>query len=174
MEERKKTLLPLFQNLKETLESYNTNHFVSTPLKRAINYPLNKWEGLLTFMDFPYGEITNNYSEQKIKSIILGRKASLFSNTPQGARATAFYYSLVESCKAMGIDTHTYLTHVLSNSRGIVSEKEWDAMLPGSVDLSETKIYLEELVKKASPDINRTKEYIIRGKQERRPKKKTK
>jgi transposase len=174
MKERKKILLPLFENLKEILETYNTNHFVSVPLKRAINYPLNKWEGLLTFMDFPYGEITNNYSEQRIKAIILGRKASLFSNTPQGARATAFYYSLVESCKAIGVDTHTYLTYVLSNSRGIVSEDEWDAMLPGSVDLTETEVYLEELVKKATPDKNRIKEYIIRGKRERLPKKKTK
>jgi len=171
VKQRKKILLPLFQNLKEILEFYNNNHFVSSLLKKAINYLLNKWDSLLKFMDYSYGEITNNYSEQKIKAIILGRKASLFSNTPQGARATAFFYSLVESCKAMNIDTHTYLTYIFSNARGISSDAEWEQMLPGSVDLTETKNSLEKLIKEATPDENRTEDYIIRGKKERLPKK---
>ncbi len=61
---------------------------------------------------FPYSQ--NNEAKRRIKIFV--RKAFLFSNTILGANALAFYYSLIESCKALEVKVNTYLTHVLLNA----------------------------------------------------------
>jgi transposase len=40
------------------------------------------------------------------------RKGWLFSDTPRGAKASAIYYTLIESAKANGLDPYKYLLHL--------------------------------------------------------------
>jgi len=57
------------------------------------------------------------------------------------ANAFAFYYSLVESCKALEIDPFVYITHVLLNAGSAQTDEQWDSFLP----FRETKAYLEKI-----------------------------
>src|SRR6059058_577289 len=68
-------------------------------LGKAITYCLNQWDKLVAFLEDVRLEIDNNRSERSIKPVIIGRKNWLFSNTPQGARASAIIYSIVETAK---------------------------------------------------------------------------
>lgn len=49
-------------------------------------------------------EIDNNLLENAIRPFALGRKNWLFMGSPAGAEAGAIFYSLIETCKASGID----------------------------------------------------------------------
>lgn len=60
-------------------------------------------------------EISNNRAERSIKPFVIGRKNWLFSNTPNGARASAVYYSLVVTARENGLNPFEYLTWILTN-----------------------------------------------------------
>lgn len=45
-------------------------------------------------------ELTNSRAERLIKMIVIGRKNFLFSNTPNGARASAMIYSIIQTANS--------------------------------------------------------------------------
>jgi len=53
-----------------------------------------------------------------------GRKSWLFSDTADGARASAVIYSLMLTCRACGVDPLAWLRHVLTElpQRGEAAE----------------------------------------------------
>jgi transposase len=61
-------------------------------------------------------EISNNRAERTIRPFVMGRKNWLFSNTPNGARASAVYYSLIVSASENGLNPFEYLTWILTNA----------------------------------------------------------
>jgi transposase len=80
-------------------------------------------------------EISNNRAERTIRPFVMGRKNWLFSNTPNGARASAVYYSLIMSAKENGLNPFEYLTWILTNAPnlgrpGYITKAE--DFLPGS------------------------------------------
>lgn len=80
----------------------------------AIAYTRNQWDYLVRYASDPRAPIDNNVIERDIKNFVIGRKAWLFSDTPQGARASAVIYSLALTCRACGVDPYDWLVHVLT------------------------------------------------------------
>jgi transposase len=58
-------------------------------LGEAIQYALNQWEGLNTFLIDGRIEVDNNRAERAIKPIVIGRKNYLFMRGPKGGRGFA-------------------------------------------------------------------------------------
>ncbi len=54
----------------------------------------------------------NNLAENAIRPFVVGRKNWLFSKTPEGAKASALLYSLIETAKANKLDTYKYLKYL--------------------------------------------------------------
>ncbi len=61
-------------------------------------------------------KISNNRAENSIRPFVMGRKNWLFSNAPNGARASAIYYSLIISARENGFVPFEYLTKVFTNA----------------------------------------------------------
>lgn len=101
---------------------------------QAINYCLNQWDKLEAFMLDGRLDIDNNRSERSIKPFIIGRKNWLFSNTPQGARASATIYSVIETAKENGLNPFHYLKYLFEKLPNIDIENQdiLDQMLPWS------------------------------------------
>lgn len=57
--------------------------------------------------------ISNNLAENAIRPFTVGRKNWLFSDTVNGAQASAAIYSLVETAKANGLNVYIYLHYLL-------------------------------------------------------------
>ena len=75
-------------------------------------------------------EISNTRAENSIRPFVMGRKNWLFSNTPNGAKASAVYYSLIVSAKENGLVPFEYLTKVFTeppNGAGVESLMPWCA-----------------------------------------------
>jgi hypothetical protein len=53
----------------------------------------------------------------------MGRKNWLFSNTPNGARASAVYYSLIVSARENGLVPFEYLTKIFTQAPNGVDPK---------------------------------------------------
>lgn len=48
-------------------------------------------------------------AERSVKSFVISRKNSLFSNTPRGAEASAGAYSIMETAKLNGLRPRNYV-----------------------------------------------------------------
>ena len=83
-------------------------------LKDAVTYALNQKEYLCAFLDHGEIEISNNQVENAIRPVVMGRKGWLFSDTTDGAEATAIVYSLMETAKANNLRLEDYIQHLLT------------------------------------------------------------
>jgi hypothetical protein len=99
-------------------------------LGNAIYYTLGQWPKLSVFLT--RGEVppTNNRCENAIRPFVVGRKGWLFSNTVKGAVASANLYSLVETCKANGIEPHGYLSLLFAQLPHLNTVADFEALLP--------------------------------------------
>ncbi len=105
----------------------------------AITYSLNQWKKLNNFLLDGRLEIDNNRSERSIKSVVIGRKNFLFSNTPKGAKASAIIYSIVETAKGNNLNPFKYLEYLLDKLPNIElsNTDKIDALLPWNIKLPE-------------------------------------
>ena len=165
VEERRSVLVPLLDNLHAKLLELQPKVLPKSRLAVAVNYPLERWDSLLNFLHYSYATSSNQTAENAIRPFAVARKNFLFCITPMGAEVSALFFSLVESCKAQGIDTEDYLTYLFSHAGNVPEDDEdaWTALLPGKVDLSEVTRFRDE-VRKAEPDPDRKEPYILRGK----------
>lgn len=106
----------------------------------AITYCLNQWPYLVNYLLDGRLEISNNRAERSIKPFVLGRKGWLFSNTKNGAQASAIIYSIIETAKENKLKPFDYLTYLLDQLPNIDVENniQLDKLLPWSESLPES------------------------------------
>ncbi|MCX6132151.1 MAG: IS66 family transposase [Proteobacteria bacterium] len=107
---RQNESLPIMEKFHDWLLAMEQKVLPSSPTGKAIAYTLGQWKKLLVFANDASVPIDNNYLEAKIRPFVVGRDAWKFSDTVAGADASAGFYTLVETCKANGVDPHDYLT----------------------------------------------------------------
>ncbi|MDR1816346.1 MAG: IS66 family transposase [Clostridiales Family XIII bacterium] len=83
-------------------------------LRKAVNYSINQEQDLRKYLLDGRLEISNNLGENAIRPFCVGRRNWLFADTPAGADASAVCYSIIETCKANGVDPFEYINHVLT------------------------------------------------------------
>jgi transposase len=97
----------------EELETWLKENVIKIPpqslLGKAFNYTLNQWPRLIKYLDTGLVRMDNNLIENAIRPFVIGRKNWLFSVSPEGARASATFYSLIETAKANGLEPSRYL-----------------------------------------------------------------
>jgi transposase len=108
--ERSVTVLDKIKNL---LENPGKVILPKNDINVAINYTLNHWKQLTTFIEDGRLPIDNNLVENAIRPVALGRKNWLFAGSPEGAKRMAIIYSLVATCKLNGINPYEYFVDVL-------------------------------------------------------------
>ena len=112
--DNKKTPLTAKEILQEYWQWVGKLGKTTGKLKTAVGYALNQKQYLETFLEHGEIEISNNQVENAIRPFVVGRKGWLFSDSVNGARASAVIYSLIETAKANGINAGEWLEHVLS------------------------------------------------------------
>lgn len=130
--------------LKPMLEVYfawiEKEHAIALPKSsygKAINYSFNQKEKLMNILKDGRLELSNNRAERAIKPFVIGRKNWLFSNTPQGAKASAITYSIIETAKENNLIPFEYLKYLFETMPNIdiTNEEELNKLLPWSNDL---------------------------------------
>lgn len=104
------------------------------PFPNALSYAINQKSTLITFLENPKLELTNNRAERSIKPFVIGRKNWLFCNIPGGASSSAIVYSIIETAKENNLKPYDYLLWLFEKIR---SGEDVETLLPWSDDLSE-------------------------------------
>ena len=97
---------------------------------KAIQYTLNQWDKLSTYLEHPDIEMDNNFIERCIKVFVIGRKNWLFADTPAGAHASAALYSLIQTAKANDLNPFEYLHHIFTELPKAKSLEDYQRLLP--------------------------------------------
>ena len=101
MAERQKLAKPILDELHNWLTSQKV--IGTGKLGAAIKYTVGQWPKLVRYVEDGHLSIDNNRAERAVKSMVIGRKNWLFSDTPRGADASAMLYSIIETAKANGL-----------------------------------------------------------------------
>jgi transposase len=110
---RQQHSLPILNALKKWLDEIKPKVLPDSKLGDAISYTLNQWDYLTRYTEDGRMPIDNNLLERDIRIFATGRKSWLFSDTVDGAKASAVIYSLMLTCRACGVEPLAWLRHVL-------------------------------------------------------------
>lgn len=118
------------RDLKQWLDRNLTLVLPQAPLGKAIQYCLNRWEGLMMYLKDGRLEIDNNLTEQRIKPFVIARKNFLFSASVEGAHALCMHFSFIETAKKHGLDPFHYYNHILKNIPLCKCLEDYEKLLP--------------------------------------------
>lgn len=80
---------------------------------KAIDYSLGRWSALTRYLDDGALPIDNNWVENQIRPIALGRKNWLFAGSLRAGQRAAAVMSLIHSARLNGHDAYAYLKDIL-------------------------------------------------------------
>ncbi len=132
---RQEIAIPILDELKTWLEHNVTRMLKGGLTHKAMQYTLNQWENLIGYCEDGELNISNALAENAIRPFAIGRKAWLFSDTPQGAHASAMCYSLIETAKANQLEPYGYIKYLLDHIAAADTLEKLEALLPWNVPL---------------------------------------
>lgn len=104
---------PILAEIKSWLDQECKHVLPKSALGKAVGYMLGQWSRLERYSDHGFLEIDNNWIENAIRPLALGRKNYLFAGSHDGARRAAIIYSLVSTAKKHNIEPFAYLKDVI-------------------------------------------------------------
>ena len=131
---RQEKARPLLDEFKGWLE---TNQSLTPPkglLGRAISYTLANWEKLIIYLEDGRLRPDNNLVENAIRPFVVGRKNWLFAGSPDGAKASATFFSLIETAKANGLEPYAYLRYIFKKLPLAQTEQDLKDLLPYNIN----------------------------------------
>ncbi|NKA79836.1 IS66 family transposase [Ralstonia solanacearum] len=105
---------------------------------KALHYLHGQWPKLIRYVENGAWPISNNPCENAIRPFVVGRRNWLFCDTVRGATASANLYSIVETCKANGVDAYQYLVALFKALPDAQTVDDYEALLPWNLMPSAT------------------------------------
>ena len=135
LRERQQTSVPVLARIEALLLTHLHAVVPGSLLGRALHYLSAQWPKLTRFVQDGSYPIDNNACENAIRPFVVGRRNWLFADTVGGANASANLYSLLQTCKANGIDPYQYLTALLTALPLAKTADDYEALLPWRIEL---------------------------------------
>lgn len=127
--------VPLLNEFKTWLEDNVGKVMKGSLTRRAMEYTLAQWPCLAGYCERGDLHISNVLAENAIRPFAVGRKAWLFADSAQGAKASATCYSLLEIAKANQLEPSAYINYVLERIGEAGSLEKLESLLPWNVAL---------------------------------------
>lgn len=131
---------PILKKFYEWVNLTSQKYITNKKLKEAITYVINQKENLSKFIEDGRIPLTNSREERAIRPFAVHRKNWLFADTPEGAKANAIYYSIIETAKINKLNIYKYIKYLLEKLPQLEREQTQDAIekyLPWSKELPE-------------------------------------
>ena len=127
--------MPLLAEFKTWLDNNVGKVMKGSLTRKAMEYTLGQWPYLVGYCERGDLHISNVLAENAIRPFAVGRKAWLFADSAQGAKASATCYSLLETAKANDLEPSAYINYVLAQIGEADSLEKLEALLPWNVPL---------------------------------------
>ena len=104
---------PVVQRLHAWLFEHRAKVADGSATAKAIDYSLRRWQALTRFLSNGHIPVDNNWVENQIRPVALGRKNWLFAGSLRAGQRAAAVMSLIQSAKLNGHDPYLYLKDVM-------------------------------------------------------------
>jgi len=131
---RQEKAKPLLDKFKGWLETNRPKTPPKGLLGKAIRYTLANWKKLLIYLEDGQLRPDNNLVENAIRPFVVGRKNWLFAGSPDGAKASATFFSLIETAKANGLEPYAYLRLIFKKLPLAQTKQDLKDLLPQNID----------------------------------------
>lgn len=131
---RQEQAVPLLGEIKAWADISLTQVAPSSLIGKALAYLTKHWSTLIVYCEDGRLDIDNNRTERAIRPFVIGRNNWIFSDTVNGAKASANLYSLIETAKLNGLEPYRYLWHVFQELPKAQSLADIERLLPWTVD----------------------------------------
>ena len=111
-QERAPALLDEFHALLEEMQ-FSGAILPHSVAGKAIRYTLKRWVELTRFLGHSIIELSTNWAENSMRPIAIGRRNWLHLGSKEAGPKIAAIFSIVESCRKLGIPIRQYLAEVL-------------------------------------------------------------
>jgi transposase len=105
---------PIWDKMLEWAERNKPKVPPKSKIGNAFSYFLNEYEYLIGYLKDGRLEMDNGFTERAIRKFAIGRNNWLFSDTEDGAEASAILYSLVVTAKVNGVNPYTALVKLFT------------------------------------------------------------
>ena len=115
LEMRKTREEPLIDEMIAAVKDKVENGFClpKSKYREALNYIYGLIPYLKNYLYHPFAHMNNNVAERAVRPLAIGRKNWLFVGSEKGGEATATLLSLVQTCRALGINPQEYLEDIM-------------------------------------------------------------
>ena len=121
---------PVWEKLGLWLALHRTGVPPQSALGKALGYLHNEWDKLQVYLTEGRLSIDNNATENSLRPFCVGRKNWLFNDSVAGVNASAHLYSLIETCKAAGLEPYHYLRRLFTDLPKAQTVEDLEALLP--------------------------------------------
>ena len=97
-------------------------------LKEAMGYFCGLIPYLKNYTKNAFARIDNNVAERAVRPLAIGRKNWLFFGSPEGGEAGAILFSLVQTCRGLGINPREYLEDIMRRIMSHNSQKLYELL----------------------------------------------
>lgn len=121
---------PLVEALREVLDAALRHLSPRSDMAKAIAYGTKRWPALARFLGDGRLEIDNNIAERALRGVAVGRRNWLFAGSRAGGERAAAIYTVIQTCKANGVDPQAYIADVIARVAGDWPASRWDELMP--------------------------------------------
>jgi transposase len=129
--------VPVLAKIEALVQQHQHAVLPQSALGKALHYTASQWPKLTQYVNDGRWPIDNNACENAIRPFVIGRNNWLFADTPAGAHASANLYSLLQTCRANGVNTYEYLKALFKALPAARTADDYDALLPWRIKLAE-------------------------------------
>ena len=130
LKQRQEKAKPIMDDLHRRLLEYQEMAPPKSVLGGAINYMINQWDKLTSYLENGKVRIDNNDCERAMKPFAIGRKNWMFSNSEKGAEGSSVIFSIIETCKANNVNSYNYLRYIFENIHKAENKQQLRSLLP--------------------------------------------
>ena len=129
---KQEKIKPVFVEFLTWVNNSSLDAMPKSKYGKALKYASNQLPNVMHYLEKAELDIDNNLAERSIKPFVIGRKNWLFSNTANGADASARLYSIVQTCILNNVNPYEYLDYVLDKLANMTINQNSDiiSLLP--------------------------------------------
>lgn len=116
---------PIIDELVETIKGKLSDNRIlpKSKLGVAIRYFCGLIPYLKNYTQHPFARLDNNVGERAGKPVVMGRKNWMFFGSPEGGEAGAILFSLVQTCRGLGVNPRIYIEDISRKIMGHPANK---------------------------------------------------
>lgn len=108
----------------------------NSKFSKAVTYVRNRRQHMMTFLEDGRCSLSNNWSENSVRPVTVGRKNWLFSTSVDGAEASMGIYTIVEMASLYGLSRYKYIEYLLKHRPSIdMTDEELEHFAPWNPDV---------------------------------------